>query len=252
MKTIKKIITISALHVSESTFNLLGKEIGNEVTENNLTDFFEIYKASEWGYILNFNGSDNIPDILKHKYQVPEDLQKVLQYANENGCDMLQLDVDGEIVGDLPIYVDGEIISNLPIYDNECLEGKEEEDEEEEFELTYYETYEGTYAVKASNLEEAKEQLLEDIRNGHENGPDQCVDSGFREDEETETNDVNDEKWKELEDDLRKWHENLDNDLANVCLFNEAERNVLFNVRTEVESLLLTYFEKGFHNENGK
>lgn len=228
MKTIKKIITISALHVSESTFNLLGKEIGNEVTENNLTDLFEIYKTGEWGYILNFNGADNIPDILKHKDRIPEDLQKVLQYANENGCDMLQLDVDGEIVGDLPIY------------DNEHLEGKEEE-----FELTYYETYEGTYAVKASNLEEAKEQLLEDIRNGHENGPDQCVDSGFREDEETETNDVNDEKWKELEDDLRKWHENLDNDLANVCLFNEAERNVLFNVRTEVESLLLTYFEEG-------
>lgn len=235
MKTIKKIITISALHVSESTFNLLGKEIGNEVTENNLTDFFEIYKASKWGYILNFNGADNIPDILNHKDQVPEDLQKVLQYASENDCDMLQLDVDGEV------------ISSLPIYDNEYLEGKEEE-----FELTYYETYEGTYTVKASNLEEAKEQLLEDIRNGRENGPDQCVDSGFREVEETETNDVNDEKWKELEDDLREWHENLDNDLANVCLFTEAERFFLLNVRAEVESLLFTYFEEGVHNENGK
>lgn len=240
MKTIKKIITISALHVSENTFELLEKEIGDEQTENNLTDFFEVYKASEWGYILNFNGADNIPDILKHKGRIPEDLQKVLQFASENGCDMLQLDVDGEI------------ISSLPVYDNEYLEGKEEEDEEEEFELTYYETYEGTYTVKASNLEEAKEQLLEDIGNGHENGPDQCVDSGFREDEETETNNVNDEKWKELEDDLRKWHEILGNDLANVCLFNKAEGNILFNVRTEVESLLLTYFEEGVHNENEK
>ena len=182
MKTIKKIITISALHVSESTFKLLEKEIGNEVTKNDLTDFFEVYKAGEWGYLLNFTDADNIPDILNHKDRVPEDLQKVLQFASENDCDMLQLDVDGEI------------ISNLPIYDNEYLEGKEEEDEEEEFELTYYETYEGTYTVKASNLEEAKEQLLEDIVNGHQNGPDQCVDSGFREDEETETNDVNDEK----------------------------------------------------------
>ena len=235
MKTIKKIITISALHVSESTFNLLGKEIGNEVTENNLTDLFEIYKASEWGYILNFNGADNIPDILKHKDRIPEDLQKVLQFASENDCDMLQLDVDGEV------------ISSLSIYDNEYLKGKEEE-----FELTYYETYERTYTVKASSLEEAKEQLLEDIENGRENGPDQCVDSGFREVEETETNDVNDEKWKELEDDLREWHENLDNDLANACLFTEAERNVLLNVRAEVESLLFTYFEEGVHNENGK
>ena len=121
MKTIKKIITISALHVSENTFELLEKEIGDEQTENNLTDFFEIYKTSEWGYILNFYSADNIPDILKHKDQFPEDLQKILQYASENGCDMLQLDVDGEIVGDLPVY------------DNEHLEKeKSEEDEEEE------------------------------------------------------------------------------------------------------------------------
>lgn len=234
MKTIKKIITISALHVSENTFELLEKEIGDEQTENNLTDFFEIYKTGEWGYILNFNGADNIPDILKHKDQFPEDLQKVLQYASENGCDMLQLDVDGEIVGDLPVY------------DNEYLEGKEEEDEEEEFELTYYETYEGTYTVKASSLKQAKEQLLEDIGNGHENGPDQCVDSGFREDEEMETND---EKLKELEDDLRKWRDGLVFDLGNVYSFNEAERNIIFEVKSVVEGILNYYFKEG-RNEN--
>lgn len=241
MKTIKKIITISALHVSEITFNLLGKEIGDERTENNLTDFFEIYKASEWGYILNFNGVDSIPDILNHKYRIPEDLQKVLQFASENDCDMLQLDIDGEI------------ISSLPIYDNEYLESKEEEDddeeEEQEFELTYYETYEDTYIVKAKTYEEAKEKLLNGIGESSINAPDQYADSGFREYEEDETKD---EKWKKLEDDLREWHENLDNDLANLCSFNEAERNILFNVRTEIESLLLTYFEEVVHNENRK
>lgn len=230
MKTIKKIITISALHVSESTFNLLGKEIGNEVTENNLTDFFEIYKTGEWGYILNFNGADNIPDILNHKDQVPEDLQKVLQYASENDCDMLQLDVDGEV------------ISSLPIYDNEYLEGKEEEDEEEEFELTYYETYERTYTVKASSLEEAKEQLLEDIENGYENGPDQCADSGFRGDKEKG-------KWEALREDLHRWHKNLEHSFANVCAYNEAERVILLCSKIKVESLLGTYFGEG-RNEN--
>lgn len=239
MKTIKKIITISALHVSENTFNLLGKEIGDETTENNLTDFIEIYKASEWGYILNFTEADNIPDILSHKDQIPEDLQKVLQFASENDCDMLQLDIDGEIIGDLPIY------------DNGYLENENEE-EEEEFSLKYYETYEGTYTVKARSYEEAKERLAEDLYNGSENGPEDCVDSGFREDEEMETNDVNDDKWKKLENELREWHENLDNDLANLCSFNEAERNILFNVRTEIESLLLTYFEEVVHDENRK
>lgn len=231
MKTIKKIITISALHVSENTFELLEKEIGDEQTENNLTDFFEIYKTSEWGYILNFYSADNIPDILKHKDQFPEDLQKVLQYASENGYDMLQLDVDGEI------------ISSLPVYDNEHLEKeKNEEDEEEEFELTYYETYEGTYTVKASSLKQAKEQLLEDIGNGHENDPDQCVDSGFRENEEMETKD---RKWEELKDDLRKWRDGLVFDLGNIYSFNESERNIISEVKSAVEGILNYYFKEG-------
>lgn len=173
MKTIKKIITISALHVSESTFNLLGKEIGDEQTENNLTDLFEIYKTGEWGYILNFNGADNIPNILKHKDRIPEDLQKVLQYANENGCDMLQLDVDGEI------------ISSLPIYDNDRFDIEEEDESSwHDYELTYYETYEKTYTVNARSYEEAKEELEYQIQNGFEDGPDQCADSGFRGDKE--------------------------------------------------------------------
>lgn len=228
MKTIKKIITISALHVSENTFKLLEKEIGDEQTENNLTDFFEIYKTGEWGYILNFNGADNIPDILKHKDQFPEDLQKVLQYANENDCDMLQLDVDGEI------------ISSLPVYDDEHLE--KEDDEEQEFKLTYYETYEDVYIVKAKSYEEAKEKLLDGITEYSINAPDQRVDSGFRENEEMETKD---RKWEELKDDLRKWRDGLVFDLGNICSFNEAERNIIYEVKSAVEGILNYYFKEG-------
>lgn len=233
MKTIKKIITISALHVSENTFELLEKEIGDEQTENNLTDFFEIYKTGEWGYILNFNGADNIPDILKHKDQFPEDLQKVLQYASENGCDMLQLDVDGEV------------ISSLPVYDNDRLD-IEGDDEEQEFKLTYYETYEDVYIVKAKSYEEAKEKLLDGITEYSINAPDRRVDSGFREDGETQTKS---KKWKELEDDLRKWRDGLVFDLGNIYSFNEAERNIIFEVKSAVEGILNYYFKEG-RNEN--
>lgn len=230
MKTIKKIITISALHVSENTFELLEKEIGDEQTENNLTDFFEIYKTGEWGYILNFNGSDNIPDILKHKDQFPEDLQKVLQYASENGCDMLQLDVDGEIVGDLPVY------------DNDRFD-IEEDDEEQEFKLTYYETYEDVYIVKAKSYEEAKEKLLDGITEYSINAPDQRVDSGFHEDEEMKTKD---RKWEALKDELCRLRDGLDYDLGNTCSFNEAERNIImFKVKSTVEGILNYYFKKG-------
>lgn len=226
MKTIKKILTISALHVSENTFELLEKEIGDEQTENNLTDFFEIYKASEWGYILNFNGADNIPDILKHKDQVPEDLQKVLQYASENDCDMLQLDIDGEI------------ISSLPIYDNDRLDIEEEDESDwNDYEFTY--CYKKTYTINARSRKEAKEELKYQIRNGYVNAPFQCVDSGFREDEKKETKN---KKWKGLEDDLRHLRDRLDYDLGNTCSFNEAERNIIFKVKSIVESLLNCYF----------
>lgn len=241
MKTIKKILTISALHVSENTIELLEKEIGDEQTENNLTYFFEIYKASEWGYILNFNGADNIPDILSHKDQIPKDLQKVLQYASENDCDMLQLDIDGEI------------ISYLPVYDNDKFDIEEEDESDwNDYELTYYETYEKTYTVNARSYEEAKEELEDQIRNGFEDAPDQCADSGFREDEKKETKN---KKWKGLEDDLRHLRDRLDYDLGNTCSFNEAERNIIFKVKSIVESILNCYFDEGVknnENRNGK
>lgn len=227
MKTIKKIITISALHVSENTFELLEKEIGDEQTKNNLTDFFEIYKTGEWGYILNFNGADNVSDILKHKDQVPEDLQKVLQYASENDCDMLQLDIDGEIVG------------NLPIYDNDRLDIEEEDESDwHDYEFTY--CYKKTYTINARSRKEAKEELKYQIRNGYVNAPFQCVDSGLRGEDKTETKD---RKWKELESDLRKFRDGLDFDLGDICSFNEAERDIISNVKSTVEEILNYYFK---------
>ena len=225
MKTIKKIITISALHVSENTFELLEKEIGDEQTKNNLTDFFEIYKTGEWGYILNFNGSDNIPDILKHKNQVPEDLQKVLQYASENGCDMLQLDVDGEV------------ISNLPIYDNDRLDIEEDDESDwHDYEFTY--CYKKTYTVNARSRKEAKEELKYQIKNGYVNAPFQCADSGFYENDKKR-------KLEALKDDLCRLRDGLDYDLGNTCSFNEAERNIIFKVKSIVESILNYYFKEG-------
>lgn len=56
-------------------------------------------------------------------------------------------------------------------------------------------------------------------------------------------------KWKALKRELHLWHKDLEQDLANVRNFNEAERNILHYTKTRVESLLGTYFGEG-RNEN--
>ena len=44
--------------------------------------------------------------------------------------------------------------------------------------VRYYECYEGFYEVEANSKEEAEEKLRDDIREGREDGPCQCYDSG--------------------------------------------------------------------------
>ena len=43
--------------------------------------------------------------------------------------------------------------------------------------VRYYECYEGFYEVEANSKEEAEEKLIDDIREGREDGPCQCYDS---------------------------------------------------------------------------
>lgn len=48
------------------------------------------------------------------------------------------------------------------------------------FEIKYTETYANTYTVEAETFEEAIEKLLDDIENGRERGPEDCVNSDFK------------------------------------------------------------------------
>lgn len=45
------------------------------------------------------------------------------------------------------------------------------------FNVRYYECYEGYYEVEANSKEEAEEKLIDAIKEGRENAPDQCYDS---------------------------------------------------------------------------
>ena len=46
------------------------------------------------------------------------------------------------------------------------------------YKIRYYECYEGCYEIEANSKGEAEEKFMDDIREGRENGPNQCYDSG--------------------------------------------------------------------------
>lgn len=45
------------------------------------------------------------------------------------------------------------------------------------FKVRYYECYEDFYEVEANSKEEAKEKIIDGIREGKEDAPNQCYDS---------------------------------------------------------------------------
>ena len=51
----------------------------------------------------------------------------------------------------------------------------------QEYTIRYRETYQKIYTVKANSLKEAKEKLWEDLFEGREEGPKECIDSSMEE-----------------------------------------------------------------------
>ena len=50
---------------------------------------------------------------------------------------------------------------------------------ERTFDIEYTETYTNTYTIESETFEEATEKLREDIMNGRERGPEDCINSDF-------------------------------------------------------------------------
>lgn len=86
---IYKMMVLSTGHISKETAKLLEEDKVGVV----------VYPKDEYGWFIvvtDWNGIDADP--------VPDDLAECLKIAEENGCDWLCLDCDGETVENLPIY----------------------------------------------------------------------------------------------------------------------------------------------------
>lgn len=81
---ISKILTLSTAHISFQTASLLDQ------------DALECSRRTdEYGYVINTYWAD---------HSLTQDLNQVLDFARDNGCDYVNLDRDGPVVDELPAY----------------------------------------------------------------------------------------------------------------------------------------------------
>lgn len=92
---ISKMLTLSTSHVTDKTLKLLN-------TEANGNNFpcLAVYKKEDYGYFIYIDKDAYIRD---HS-NMPGDLNTVVSFAIETGCNILCLDCDGEELVCLPHY----------------------------------------------------------------------------------------------------------------------------------------------------
>lgn len=91
---ISKMLTISTAHIMERTGNELNEAINNAEAAIDLC----IYEKKDYGFYVH------IPEDWQDERNIPCDLKDCVKMADNNGCEWLCLDRDGEIVGELPVY----------------------------------------------------------------------------------------------------------------------------------------------------
>lgn len=107
MIDIKKMLTVSSWHITEKTANLL-----NDVTIADLYNTADIglsvFRAADYGWIIFLPTATNVDDngntVYGYAKRVPNELQRLLQYTADMGCDILCIDGDGPIIPYLPVF----------------------------------------------------------------------------------------------------------------------------------------------------
>ena len=88
---ITKMVTISTVHIKESTTSFLEETL-----------LFSVYQF-DYFYIIWID-NDTESYLKPFKNEIPNDLWDCIMFAHNLGCQWLCLDRDGEIVDELPVY----------------------------------------------------------------------------------------------------------------------------------------------------
>lgn len=125
---IEKMIVISTAHIKKKTADILE----TAALDLDVLGSITVYLKEGLGYYIYFNP--------EHLDEIPNDLRKCIEFAVKNGCTVLCLERDGQIVDDLPEY-----------------------DWEEDIKQKYLVQYSGRLFVNAHNSDEACEIALDHI-----------------------------------------------------------------------------------------
>lgn len=91
---IDKMLTLSTAHISETTSELLEKDVLDGYFKN-----ISCYKKGDLGFFVYLLNPDEPLD-----QTIPSDLYACMQYADDLGCTVLCFDRDGDIMSDLKTY----------------------------------------------------------------------------------------------------------------------------------------------------
>lgn len=88
---ISKMLCISTAHITQKTSQLLCDEAIKDVT---------YYNKGDWGFFIY------VPTCIEENTEadIPEDLQKVMDFARMNDCLWVMLDCAASVVDELPKY----------------------------------------------------------------------------------------------------------------------------------------------------
>lgn len=98
---IEKMIVISTAHIKKKTADILE----TAALDLDVLGSITVYLKEGLGYYIYFNP--------EHLDEIPNDLRKCIEFAVKNGCTVLCLERDGQIVDDLPEYDWEEDVSSL-------------------------------------------------------------------------------------------------------------------------------------------
>lgn len=85
---IQSMLDLSTGHVGKETIQFLTEQASMYISN------FSVYEKGDFGFFFPVTPED--------RPELPEDLQRLLRYANERNCSWCMLDADGSIVSDLP------------------------------------------------------------------------------------------------------------------------------------------------------
>ncbi|MGV2886016.1 DUF5983 family protein [Paenibacillus taichungensis] len=94
---IHKMLDVSTVHLTAATLKWLGEHAESEEPNG-----FIVYAKSKYGYFIPIIEDDD--DSLPEDNNIPEDLTKVIEFAQSQDCTWIMIERDAIAIDQLPVF----------------------------------------------------------------------------------------------------------------------------------------------------